>query len=471
MPATTADERFAKGRRARTAVPRSAHADWQPPADRASPLSLLENQERTRVPELIPIRHERMSASPFTFFRGAATVMAADLASTPSTGISVQLCGDAHLSNFGGFAAPDRRLVVDINDFDETLRGPWEWDVKRLAASMSVAARDIGFGRKQRREITTAAVASYRTWMRKLAQVRNIDVWYARIEADAVLAQVRDRIAKPGMKRVERDLRRAQHKDSLRALNRLTETVDGEPRFVSDPPLLVPLRDLAPAAEPEALREGMQGLLRVYRASLRDDVRLLLDNYRFVDMARKVVGVGSVGTRAWVLLFLGRDERDALCLQAKEAEASVLESVLRPSPYRNHGRRVVEGQRQIQSASDVFLGWVRVTGIDGRERDFYLRQLWDWKLSAEVEAMQSSGLKAYGELCGATLARAHARTGDRLAIAGYLGSGPSFERAIAEFAEAYADQNEADFREFADGVDPARAGQVSASASSANTSM
>jgi uncharacterized protein (DUF2252 family) len=389
-----------------------------------------------------------MCAGPFAFFRGAAAVMAADLAATPTTGIPVQLCGDAHLSNFGGFAAPDRRLVLDINDFDETLRGPWEWDVKRLAASMSIAARENGFGARRRREITTAAVTRYRTAMRKLARMRNVDVWYARIEADALLAEVRGRIAKRGVKIVERGLERARHKDSLRALDKLTEAVDGERRFVSDPPLLVPIRDMAPTTDPDALHEGMLALLQAYRASLRDDVRLILDSYRLVDLARKVVGVGSVGTRAWVLLFLGRDGRDALCLQAKEAGASVLEPFVRPSSYRNHGRRVVEGQRQIQAASDVFLGWVRVMDIDGEQRDFYIRQLWDWKLSADVETMRSSGLQAYGELCGAILARAHARTGDRFAIAGYLGSSARFDRALAAFAEAYADQNESDFRAF-----------------------
>jgi uncharacterized protein (DUF2252 family) len=440
-------------------VPRSSHASWEPRGDRPDPLTLLDRQASTRVPELVPIRYGRMLASPFAFYRGAAAVMAADLAVTPSTGIPVQLCGDAHLSNFGGFAAPDRRMVFDINDFDETLPGPWEWDVKRLAASVSVAARDCGVGRKARRRIVASAVRAYRTTIRALAPMRNLDVWYLRVEADALIARLRAEARTRMARRAQRDLEHAHGKDSLRALKRLCEVVNGEPRIASDPPLIVPARELLPARDAASVLELLADVVERYSATLRGDVRHVLSTYRLVDCARKVVGVGSVGTRAWILLFTGRDGRDPLFLQAKEADASVLESYLAPSRFRNSGRRVVEGQRLLQPATDVMLGWTRAAGAAGPPADYYVRQLWDWKLSAHIESMRPEGLEAYSELCGATLARAHARSGDRAAIASYLGSGRRFDHALADFAEAYADQNERDYERLVDAV---RAGSIQA---------
>jgi uncharacterized protein (DUF2252 family) len=437
-------------------VPRSAHAGWRPAPDRPDPIALLEEQARTRVPELVPIRYGRMVESPFAFYRGSAYVMASDLAATPSSGIEVQLCGDAHLSNFGGFAAPDRRMVFDINDFDETLPGPWEWDVKRLAASLEVAARELGFAIKARRRIVAATVRSYRDTMRELAPMRNLDVWYARIEADALIDQLRSQVSKKTVGRIEHNVEHAQHKDSMRALSKLCESENGHMHIVSDPPLVVPVRELEPGAQGEALTEALRGVLRSYYASLRPDVRHILGTYEFVDLARKVVGVGSVGTRAWIVLLMGRDGQDPLFLQAKEAQASVLEPFIAKSTVRNHGRRVVEGQRLLQPASDVMLGWIRASGIDGEERDFYIRQLWDSKLSPEIEAMKPKELQLYGQLCGATLARGHARSGDRVAIAAYLGTSSRFDDAVTVFAEEYADQNERDYYALVDAVKSGR---------------
>jgi uncharacterized protein (DUF2252 family) len=451
-----ASERAAQGRAARSAAPRSAHAEWQPSPDRPDPVELLEQQARSRVPELVPIRYGRMLTSPLAFFRGAAAIMAADLASTPTSGITVQLCGDAHLSNFGAFAAPDRRLVFDINDFDETLPGPWEWDVKRLAVSLAVAARFGGFDDSASRRIVTAAVAAYRTTMRALAAMRNLDVWYARVEADEELARLRGQASPKALARARRRTRQAPHKDSLRAFDKLTREIDGERRIISDPPIVVPIRELVPDVEADAIVEAVEEILASYRRSLRDELRRLLESYRFVDLARKVVGVGSVGTRAWIALLLGRDEGDPLFLQVKEAEASVLEPFLGASEYDQHGRRVVEGQRLLQTAPDVMLGWTSATGIDGRERDFYVRQLWDWKLSAEVEVMAPQTLEIYGRICAGTLARGHGRSADRVGIAAYLGSGPAFDRAIAAFAQTYADQNDRDHRTLASAVEQGR---------------
>jgi uncharacterized protein (DUF2252 family) len=449
----TVEDRVARGRAARTDVPRSVHAAWERDAETPDPVSVLSEQARTRVPELVPIRHGRMLASPFAFFRGAAAIMAADLAATPVTGLQVQACGDAHLANFGVFAAPDRRLVFDVNDFDETLRAPWEWDVKRLAASVAIIGRERGLDARTRWRTVTSALAAYRTTMRELAGKRDLEVWYARAEVEPLLDLVRDQAQAGDLARTRRRLKRARGKDSLRALEKLAVAVaDGDPRLAPDPPLLVPIRDLAPEIGGEALEEGMRELLRTYRASLRADLRHLIDGYRFVDMARKVVGVGSVGTRAWVILLLGRDAGDPLFLQAKEAQASVLEPFAGASAFRHHGRRVVEGQRLMQAASDTLLGWVRTTGIDGQQRDFYLRQLWDAKASADLEQMEPVALRLYARLCGATLARAHARSGDRVAIAAYLGSGSRFDEAVAEFTEVYADQNERDHRALADAV-------------------
>jgi uncharacterized protein (DUF2252 family) len=455
---TSADgaDSAAAGKAARREAPRSAHADWEPAADRADPVDVVEQESATRVPELVPIRYGRMLVSPFTFFRGAAGIMAADLAGSPVSGFSAQLCGDAHLSNFGVFGSPDRRLVFDINDFDETHEGPWEWDVKRLAASLEVAGRDRGFTRTQRTTAVVAAVRRYREAMRSFATMSNLDVWYARMDVEAVVAELARRVPKRDVDAARRMAAKARSKDSVRALSRLTEVVDGRLRFVSAPPLIERISDLLPHADARDLEARISALLDAYAESLPHDRGRFIASYRFVDMARKVVGVGSVGTRAWVLLFEGRDRDDPLVLQAKEAEASVLEQHVGPGPYENQGERVVQGQRLMQATGDILLGWVHTTGIDDRPRDFYVRQLWDWKGSAEVETMPPDRLARYGELCGWALARAHARSGDRVAIAAYLGSGSTFDRALAEFADRYADQNDADFRALQAAVDDGR---------------
>lgn len=428
------------GKTAREAVPRSSHGEWEPLS--RDPLQILARQDESRLAELVPIRYGRMLASPFAFFRGAAAVMAADLAGTPSVGLEAQLCGDAHLANFGVFSAPDRRLVFDCNDFDETCRGPFEWDVKRLAASIAVAGRERGFGGKERQRPIRSAVKAYRESMRGFAAMRNIDVWYSRLDVEPALEVLRPQVDERRYRRVERTLARARSKDSLRALGKLTGERDGEVRILSDPPLIVPLQELTDA--PEAERQ-LQAVLAAYRESLTHDRRHLAASYRYVDAAHKVVGVGSVGTRAWVVLLLGRDSGDPLFLQAKEAQASVLEPYAGASPYRNHGRRVVEGQRLMQAASDIFLGWVAAKGLDDERRCFYVRQLWDGKGSADVGRMSPEDLAIYAALCGQALARAHARSGDRTGIASYLGSGEVFDKALSRFAEAYADQNESDF--------------------------
>ncbi len=437
-------ERTAAGKAARARVPRSSHGDWEPAADRPDPIALLKEQAETRVPELVPIRHGRMAVSAFTFYRGAAFIMASDLAATPSSGLKAQLCGDAHLSNFGAYAAPDRQLVFDLNDFDETLPGPWEWDVKRLAASVEIAGRALDFAPKVRRGIVTAAVGEYRAAMRTFAGMRNLDVWYVRLDVDPLLAQIRGQADRAARRRLDRAEAKARRKDRLRALAKLTHEVDGEPRLISDPPLIVPIDELAPEADARELHTGIRDLIREYRTTLSGELRDLVEQYRYVDLARKVVGVGSVGTRAWVVLMLGRDSDDPLFLQVKEAQPSVLEPFAGRSHYRNHGRRVVEGQRLMQAASDITLGWIRSPGLDGVARDFYIRQLWDSKWSAEVETMDATGLELYAKACGWTLARAHARSGDEIEMASYLGSGDSFDRAIARFSAAYADQNERD---------------------------
>jgi uncharacterized protein (DUF2252 family) len=408
-------------------------------------VAIVERQEETRIAELVPIRHARMLRSPFAFFRGAAAIMAADLAGRPSPGLTVQLCGDAHLGNFGTFAGPDRRLVFDLNDFDETLAGPFEWDVARLATSVEVAGRDRAFAAAVRRRATRATVRSYRDAMRRLAELGTLEVWYARDDVDELLADYRRRSSAAEARELERRLAKTRAKDSLRALSKLTERVDGTRRFVHDPPLLVPLSELLPQGELEGMEKQLRAFLRGYRASISASQRVLLDRFSFTDMAHKVVGVGSVGTRAWVVLMLGRDESDPLVLQIKEAQRSVLEPHLGPSPYRQHGRRVVEGQRLMQAASDVFLGWLSGDGRDGVRRDFYVRQLWDGKGSADLERIPADRFTTYGELCGAALARAHARSGDPVAIAAYLGRGDSFDRAMHAFAVRYADQNDEDF--------------------------
>lgn len=444
-PHMSVAERAAHGKAARALAPRAGHADWEPSADRPDPIDLLEEQAASRVPELLPIRYGRMLVSPFTFYRGAAYPMAADLAATPQTGLQAQLCGDAHLSNFGAFAAPDRRLVFSINDFDETLPGPFEWDVKRLVASFAVAGRDRGFDAKQREAINRTVTRAYRVSMREFAAMRNFDLWYARIDVDDVAALVAQRVTRKQKLQLERNLAKARSKDSLKAFAKLTTIVDGEPRIVADPPLIVPIEDLASGADKGEIEEFVHGTIRAYRRTLSPDRRRLLERYRYVHAARKVVGVGSVGTRAWIVLMLGRDEADPLFLQLKEAQPSVLEPFLGESTFGQHGQRVVEGQRLMQAASDIMLGWIRLDAPDGESRHFYVRQLWDGKGSAMVETMTPETMDLYAQLCGRALAKAHARSGDAVAIAGYLGASDSFDRALAVFAESYADQNERDY--------------------------
>jgi uncharacterized protein (DUF2252 family) len=435
------------GKQARKLASRSSQADWTPGPDRVGPLEVLAAQDETRVPELVPVRYGRMLASPFTFYRGAAGIMAADLAASPDSGLRVQLCGDAHLSNFGVFQAPDRRLVFDINDFDETLPGPFEWDVKRLAASVAIGARDRGFQASESEAAALASVSAYRTAMAQFATMGELDVWYARLDVEGAASQWQQEANKDERKRLEKNLDKARNKGSLRALKKLTETVDGQIRIADRPPLLVPIDKLAEREDrdPAEIRGLIEGLLGEYRKTLDDQAAVLAGRYHYVDAAHKVVGVGSVGTRAWIALLLGRDESDPLFLQMKEAGPSVLEPFAGASEYANHGQRVVAGQRLTQAASDVLLGWLTVEGIDGRKRDFYMRQLWDGKGSAEIETMSASTMATYAGLCGWSLARAHARTGDRVAIASYLGSGDKFDHAIAAFSEAYADQNQADY--------------------------
>ena len=445
IPHPTPDERAATGKAARALAPRAAHGEWAPATDRPDPVDLLEEQAASRVQELVPIRYGRMLVSPFTFFRGAAYPMAADLAGAPRSGLDVQLCGDAHLSNFGAFAGPDRRLMFSINDFDETLPGPFEWDVKRLAASFAVAGRDRGFDAKQRQSINLMVTRAYREGIRNFAGMRNLDLWYARIDVDEIAAFVAQRGSGKQRKQFERNLAKAQSKDSMKAFTKLTEVVDGKRRIAADPPLIVPIEDVATGLEPAELEEFLRGVIRSYRRTLSPDRRRLLERYRYAHAARKVVGVGSVGARAWIVLMLGRDETDPLFLQLKEAQASVLEPFLGKSTFNHHGQRVVEGQRLTQAASDIMLGWIRLDDVDGVSRDFYMRQLWDGKGSAIVETMNPKAMTAYAELCGHTLAKAHARSGDAIAIASYLGAGDSFDRALASFAEAYADQNERDY--------------------------
>jgi uncharacterized protein (DUF2252 family) len=446
-PTASPSERRERGRAARKAVPRSSHAGFTPAPDRPDPLELLERQAETRVPELVPIRYGRMLVSPFTFYRGAALVMASDLAGTPVSGISAQCCGDAHLSNFGVFASPERRLTFDINDFDETLPGPWEWDVKRLAASMMIAAQDNGFSLSEQEQAVLDTVGTYRTAMSSFAEMRNLDVWYSRLDIEDALEKYGSQLKPKAVRRTEKNLAKARTRDSMSAFSKLTREVDGQPRIVPDPPLIVTIDELVEGEERDELLDWLRGLIGVYRETLVHDRRDLLDEFALADFARKVVGVGSVGTRAWIALMLGRDGSDPLFLQIKEAQASVLEEFTAPSRYENHGERVVAGQRLMQAATDILIGWVHVpAGLDGQSRDFYVRQLRDWKGSAEIGQMVPAGLCTYGRLCGWSLARAHARSGDRIAIAAYLGSSQTFDRAIVDFSHAYAEQNERDYR-------------------------
>jgi uncharacterized protein (DUF2252 family) len=451
-------ERAARGKAARAEVPRESHAVFDLPPDRPDPIGLLEQQAKTRVPELVPVRWGRMMVSPFTYYRGAALPMASDLATTPVSGLAVQACGDAHLSNFGLFGSAERRLMFDVNDFDETLPGPWEWDVKRLAASLEVAGRDNGLPAKQRREIIAAAVARYRQAMRQFAAMTNLDVWYAHMDMNELRAELDSQLRARQRKFMDKGLAKARTRDSMEQLSKLTQIVDGGPRIISDPPVVVPIQDLL-ATEKERLsyQDEITGMIAKYQRTLETDRRYLLQQYEFCDMARKVVGVGSVGTRCWIVLMLGRDDSDPLFLQVKEAEASVLSRYVGASKHANQGQRVVAGQRLMQAAGDIFLGWQHTeAGLDGKARDFYVRQLRDWKFSVEIGILRPEGLQIYAGICGWTLARAHARSGDRIAIAAYLGGSDVFDRAIAQFATAYADQNERDHQSLVDAVKSGR---------------
>ncbi len=453
-------DRAAIGRKAREIVPRSALGEWVAPADRTDPLAILRLQATTRVESLVPLRFGRMAASPFAFFRGAAAVMAADLARDPHTSLEAQLCGDAHLVNFGGFRSPERDMVFDVNDFDETLPGPFEWDLKRLAASIEVAARDREADAKTAQHLVRLAMAEYRSAMAEFAGMSNLAIWYQRMDAQMIFDRYGSEAGDDILARFMAAAEKAQRKDQLKAAAKLTHEVDGQLRFLADPPLLVPAADIVDDFYgPTAQRRFADGLM-LYGKSLNRDRAALMDRYEFMDLARKVVGVGSVGTRCWVALFVGRDFGDPLVLQVKQAEASVLEPFLAPSAYGNHGQRVVEGQRLMQGASDIFLGWDRVELAEGDTRDFYFRQLWDAKLSAQVETMPVDALGFYVRMCGWTLARAHARSGDPIAISAYLGSSDRFDTAMARFASAYADQNEVDHAALKSAIANGRIGAI-----------
>jgi uncharacterized protein (DUF2252 family) len=445
------DDRAARGRAARRQAPRSSQSNLEPGAHR-DPIALLEAQSASRVPELVPIRYGRMLASPLAFFRGAACVMAPDLARLPSSGLRAQLSGDAHLLNFGGFASPERDLVFDLNDFDETFEGPFEWDVKRLAASMEIAGRHRHLRRRDRADAVLGVARAYRAAIREFAEMGDLDVWYARLDARSIVGALRTLHDRKLAKSFGRVVEKARSNDGRRALATLTRDVDGEPRIVSEPPLIVPLAEL----EGDASEQSLRAIFESYRSSLPPDRRVLLDRYRYVELARKVVGVGSVGTRCWILLMLGRDEHDPLFLQVKEAEASKLEPFPGAGSASSNGRRVVEGQRLMQTSSDIFLGWTHAENVDGSPRDFYVRQLRDWKASLDVETILPRGLAGYGAACGWTLARAHARSGDRIAIASYLGASDRFDQAMARFAAAYADLNEHDHRALVQAVGDGR---------------
>jgi uncharacterized protein (DUF2252 family) len=449
-------DREARGKDARAAAPLESQAEFGPDRSR-DPVGLLLEQEKSRVPELLPIRHGRMLVSPFTFFRGAALPMAADLATTPTSGLQVQLCGDAHLANFGAFASPARRLVFDVNDFDETLPGPFEWDVKRLAASLAVAGRDNGFPAKDRRKIILAGAESYRTAMRAFAGQPFLAVWYAHLDVDDAIAQYRSQFKAKRAKATEKMLAKAHTHDSMQALRKLTTQADGQRRIISDPPLIQPVEELFPDVQASAIYELLRGVLGKYQRTLQSDRKHLLEQFTLVQLARKVVGVGSVGTRCWIALMDAGDGTEPLFLQPKEAQASALAPYCGRSPYASHGERVVAGQHLMQAESDIFLGWTHVTGPDGVDRDYYVRQLKDWKFSFPIEQMIPSGMAVYAQICGWTLARAHARSGDRIALAAYLGRTDKFDQAIADFAETYADQNERDYAALQTAVKDGRA--------------
>jgi uncharacterized protein (DUF2252 family) len=464
------EERQGRGKEARSRTPLSSHTGWAAAADRSDPVALLEQQNGTREPDLVPVRHGRMLVSPFTFYRGGAKIMAADLAGTPVAGLQVQLCGDAHLSNFGLFASPERRLLFDLNDFDETLAGPFEWDVKRMAASFTIAARHNGFTKPDTRAVTLASVRAYREAMASFEQMGTMAIWYAHLSEDELVHAVRSaaaeaskskktaKAAKGAEKRVQKLTGKAHTRDHLQALSKLGEVVDGRYRIVSQPPIVVPAREMAATygLSREEVERGLHAQYRGYRASLQDDRRQLLERFELVDVARKVVGVGSVGTRAFIALLQGRDQQDPLFLQVKEATASVLEGLLPKSRHRQHGERVVAGQRMMQAVSDIFLGWTKGADVS---RHYYWRQLRDMKGSVEVETMAPAGLGFYAGICGWTLARAHARSGDPIAIAAYLGRSDRFDRSITDFSQRYADQNELDYQAFAKAI---RSGRLEA---------
>jgi uncharacterized protein (DUF2252 family) len=454
-------DRVARGKAARGKTPRASHGRWAPSADRPDPVSLLEEQAASRVPDLVPIRYGRMMVSPFTFYRGAALIMATDLAATPQSGIAVQLCGDAHLSNFGLFGTPERQMVFDVNDFDETLPGPWEWDVKRLAASFEVGGRDRGFSPADRRAVVMAGVNAYRAQIRRSAGLRTLEAWYEHLEVGELLRRIREeqrrkQVGKAEVRAAERRVAEARTRDSVRVLSRRAARVGGRLRFRADPPLIVPIEDLiTPGSEWEDSDAVIKKLLSSYRRTLSHEHHPI-EEFRYVHAARKVVGVGSVGTRCYIVLLVGRDDHDPLVLQVKEAQESVLERFVGKSQYRHHGQRVVAGQRLMQAAGDIFLGWQRIKGLDGQTHDYYVRQLHDWKGGVDVDKMRVPGAMAYSRICGATLARAHARWGDRIAIGAYLGNGEDFDRAIADFSVRYADQNERDYEAFVAAIQSGR---------------
>ena len=452
----TVAERVARGKQARRDVPRRSNAGFTPAPDRRDPISVLEDQASSRVPELLPIRYGRMASSPFAFFRGAAAIMAMDLAPLPTSGLRVQACGDAHLANFGIYNSPDRRLVFDLNDFDETLPGPWEWDLKRLVASLVVAGRHNGFDDDVNADIVRDTVQHYRTSMAAFGGMTNLHLWYARLEVDSLLEAVRSRRSPAQLKRMQRDGARIAGRDNAQAFAKLTEVVDGRARFRSEPPLVVPIDELLGDIGGEWIHREAQRMLDEYSSTLEDDRRHLVLQYRFEDLARKVVGVGSVGTRAWFALLLGRDGADPLLLQFKEAQESVLEPYLGASQYDQHGHRVVAGQRLMQAASDIFLGWYRGVGIDGVERTFYARQLRDGKGSVDLLNLEPGSMRIYAEMCAWTLARAHARSGARIAIASYVGTSRVLDDALADFAVAYAHQNERDHAALVAAIDSGR---------------
>ncbi|MFG1626733.1 DUF2252 domain-containing protein [Kribbella sp. NPDC049227] len=449
-------DRVALGKDARRATPRESHAEFQPDGQR-DPVGLLLEQSKSRVPELVPIRHGRMLLSAFSFYRGAALPMAADLATTPTSGLQVQLCGDAHLSNFGAYASPERELVFDVNDFDETLPGPFEWDVKRLAASLAVAGRDNGFRGKHRRKIVLAAAKAYRKAMRGFAEQTFLEVWYAHLDIEEAIWQFRSQLKAKRFKATEEMLAKAHTRDSTQALRKLTRVVEGRRRIISDPPMVVPIEEVFPDVQASAVYEQIRAVLGKYRRTLQSDRRHMLEQFTLVQAARKVVGVGSVGTRAWIVLMDSGDGVEPVFLQAKEAQPSVLAEYCGRSKYANQGERVVAGQHLMQAESDIFLGWTHMPGPDGVDRDYYVRQLKDWKFSVPIEQSAPSGMVVYARVCGRTLARAHARSGDRVALAAYLGGSNAFDHAIAEFAETYADQNERDYTAFQSAVEDGRA--------------